>query len=125
MSAPSSSKPANTAATLRRLAGYLFLRPVVASSSALLLLIALVAQSLQPLLFGRAVNDLAEGRSDEIASQAMLIVVLALLTWVLRWSAANLIAIAAQHAMRALREELFTKLQTCLLYTSPSPRDRG
>ncbi len=115
MSAPSSSKPANTAATLRRLAGYLFLRPVVASSSALLLLIALVAQSLQPLLFGRAVNDLAEGRSDEIASQAMLIVVLALLTWVLRWSAANLIAIAAQHAMRALREELFTKLQTLSL----------
>ena len=115
MSAPSSSKPGNTAATLRRLAGYLFLRPVVASSSALLLLIALVAQSLQPLLFGRAVNDLAEGRSDEIASQAMLIVVLALLTWVLRWSAANLIAIAAQHAMRALREELFTKLQTLSL----------
>lgn len=106
---------ANTGQVLWRLAGYLFLRPVVASASALLLLIALVAQSVQPLLFGRAVNDLAEGRSDAIAGQAMLIIVLALLTWLLRWSAANLIAIAAQHAMRALREELFAKLQTLSL----------
>lgn len=114
MTAPSTSAT-TTLATLRRLSRYLFLRPVVASSSALLLLVALVAQSVQPLLFGRAVNDLAEGRSEGITGQAMLIVVLALLTWVLRWSAANLIAIAAQHAMRQLREELFTKLQTLSL----------
>lgn len=115
MTAPSSTGSTNTVATLRRLSRYLFLRPVVASSSAFLLLVALIAQSVQPLLFGRAVNDLAEGRSEDIASQAMLIVGLALLTWVLRWSAANLIAIAAQHAMRQLREELFTKLQTLSL----------
>ena len=101
--------------TLRRLARYLFLRPVVASTSGLLLLVALVAQSVQPLLFGRAVNDLAEGTTENIAGQAMLIIVLALLTWLLRWLAANLIAIAAQHAMRALREELFEKMQTLSL----------
>lgn len=101
--------------TLRRLARYLFLRPVVASASGLLLLIALVAQSVQPLLFGRAVNDLAEGSTNNIARQAMLIIVLALLTWLLRWMAANLIAVAAQHAMRTLRAELFEKMQTLSL----------
>ena len=123
-----SGKPSTAGAitTLRRLARYLFLRPVIASASGLLLLVALVAQSVQPLLFGRAVNDLAEGNTDGIAGQAMLIIVLALTTWLLRWIAANLIAIAAQHAMRVIREELFEKMQTlslCLLYTSPSPRD--
>ena len=101
--------------TLRRLAGYLFLRPVVASTSGGLLLIALVAQSVQPLLFGRAVNDLAEGTTDGIVGQAMLIIALALVTWLLRWIAANLIAVAAQHAMRALRAELFEKMQTLSL----------
>ena len=101
--------------TLRRLARYLFLRPIVASASGVLLLVALVAQSVQPLLFGRAVNDLAEGTTENIAGQATLIIILALLTWLLRWVAANLIAIAAQHAMRALREELFEKMQTLSL----------
>ncbi len=101
--------------TLRRLARYLFLRPIVASASGILLLVALVAQSVQPFLFGRAVNDLADGSTDRIGSQAMLIIVLALLTWLLRWIAANLIAIAAQHAMRTLREELFEKMQTLSL----------
>ena len=101
--------------TLRRLARYLFLRPIVASASGVLLLVALVAQSVQPLLFGRAVNDLAEGTTKNIAGQATLIIILALLTWLLRWVAANLIAIAAQHAMRALREELFEKMQTLSL----------
>ncbi len=106
---------ASTTATLRRLAGYLFLRPAIASLAGFLLLIALVSQSVQPLLFGRAVNDLAEGNNENVAGQATLIVALALVTWVLRWTAANLIAVAAQHAMRALREELFAKLQTLSL----------
>ena len=112
-----SGKPSTAGAitTLRRLARYLFLRPVIASASGLLLLVALVAQSVQPLLFGRAVNDLAEGNTDGIAGQAMLIIVLALTTWLLRWIAANLIAIAAQHAMRVIREELFEKMQTLSL----------
>ena len=106
---------AGALSTLRRLAHYLFLRPVVASMSGLLLLLALIAQSVQPLLFGQAVNDLANGATDGIAGKAVVIIVLAVVTFVLRWAAANLIAIAAQNAMRILREELFEKMQTLSL----------
>lgn len=101
--------------TLRRLGRYLFVRPVVVSAAALLLFAALVLQSLQPLLFGRAVNDVANGSTDSLGRQAVVIVVLALITWVFRWIAANLVAVAAQTAMKKLRQQLFEKMQTLSL----------
>lgn len=101
--------------TLRRLGRYLLVRPFVVSAAALLLLAALVLQSLQPLLFGRAVNDVATGSTDSLGSQALVIVVLALITWVFRWLAANLVAVAAQTAMQRLRQELFERMQTLSL----------
>jgi ATP-binding cassette subfamily B protein len=107
--------PPNILATLRRLFGYLLLRRVVVVGALVLLLAGLLLQSIQPLLFGRAVDDVFEGQTDDLTSQAVLILVLALLTFVLRWAAANLIAIAAQTAMARLRQELFEKLQTLSL----------
>jgi ABC-type multidrug transport system fused ATPase/permease subunit len=101
--------------TLRRLSRYLFLRPGIVMSAAALLLAALIVQSIQPLLFGRAVNDVANGRTDSLDQQALVIVILALITWVFRWTAANLVAVAAQTAMKQLREELFKKMQTLSL----------
>ncbi len=101
--------------TLRRLGRYLFVRPIVVSAAALLLFAALVLQSLQPLLFGRAVNDVANGSTDSLGRQAVVIVVLALITWVFRWIAANLVAVAAQTAMKKLRQQLFEKMQTLSL----------
>lgn len=101
--------------TLRRLSTYLFVRRAVVWAAGLLLLAALVLQSLQPLLFGRAVNDVADGTTDTLGRQALVIAVLALITWVFRWSAANLIAIAAQTAMKRLRQQLFEKMQTLSL----------
>ena len=101
--------------TLRRLSRYLFVRPVIVMSAAALLLAALIVQSIQPLLFGRAVNDVANGRTDSLDQQALVIVILALITWVFRWTAANLVAVAAQTAMKQLREELFKKMQTLSL----------
>jgi ATP-binding cassette subfamily B protein len=107
--------PPNILATLRRLFGYLLLRRVVVVGALVLLLAGLLLQSIQPLLFGRAVDDVFEGQTDDLTSQAVLILVLGLLTFVLRWAAANLIAIAAQTAMARLRQELFEKLQTLSL----------
>ena len=109
------SKRPGVLANLRRLARYLFVRPVIVMSATVLLLAALIAQSIQPLLFGRAVNDLANGRTDSLDEQALVIIILALITWVFRWTAANLVAIAAQTAMKQLREELFKKMQTLSL----------
>lgn len=107
--------PDGVVATLRRLSTYLFVRRAIVWSAGLLLLAALVLQSLQPLLFGRAVNDVANGETDTLGRQALVIAVLALITWVFRWSAANLIAIAAQTAMKKLRQQLFEKMQTLSL----------
>lgn len=101
--------------TLRRLSRYLFVRRLIVMSAAALLLAALIVQSIQPLLFGRAVNDVANGRTDSLDQQALVIVILALITWVFRWTAANLVAVAAQTAMKQLREELFKKMQTLSL----------
>lgn len=101
--------------TLRRLATYLFVRPLVVSAAAVLLLAALVVQSIQPLLFGRAVNDVTNGSTDSLDRQALVIVLLALVTWVFRWTAANLVAVAAQTAMKELRQQLFEKMQTLSL----------
>jgi len=101
--------------TLRRLSRYLFVRPVIVVSAAALLLSALIVQSIQPLLFGRAVNDVANGRTDSLDQQALVIIILALITWAFRWTAANLVAVAAQTAMKQLREELFKKMQTLSL----------
>ena len=101
--------------TLRRLSTYLFLRPLVVGTAIFLLLVALIVQSIQPLLFGRAVNDLANGSTESLDEQALVIVVLALITWVFRWTAANLVAIAAQAAMKQLRQQLFEKMQTLSL----------
>jgi ABC-type multidrug transport system fused ATPase/permease subunit len=101
--------------TLRRLSTYLFVRPLVVGTAVLLLLVALIVQSIQPLLFGRAVNDLANGSTESLDEQALVIVVLALITWVFRWTAANLVAIAAQAAMKQLRQQLFEKMQTLSL----------
>jgi ABC-type multidrug transport system fused ATPase/permease subunit len=109
------SKRPGVLANLRRLARYLFVRPVIVTSATVLLLAALIVQSIQPLLFGRAVNDLANGRTDSLDEQALVIIILALITWVFRWTAANLVAIAAQTAMKQLREELFKKMQTLSL----------
>ena len=115
MTAPGPRVPPNILATLRRLFGYLLLRRVVVVGALVLLLAGLLLQSIQPLLFGRAVDDVFEGQTDDLTSQAVLILVLGLLTFVLRWAAANLIAIAAQTAMARLRQELFEKLQTLSL----------
>ena len=101
--------------TLRRLSTYLFVRPLVVGTAIFLLLVALIVQSIQPLLFGRAVNDLANGSTESLDEQALVIVVLALITWVFRWTAANLVAIAAQAAMKQLRQQLFEKMQTLSL----------
>ncbi len=101
--------------TLRRLGRYLLVRPIIVTSAGLLLFGALVLQSLQPLLFGRAVNDVANGSTDSLGRQAVVIVVLALITWVFRWMAANLVAVAAQTAMQRLRQQLFEKMQTLSL----------
>ncbi len=101
--------------TLRRLSRYLFVRPVIVVSAAALLLSALIVQSIQPLLLGRAVNDVANGRTDSLDQQALVIIILALITWAFRWTAANLVAVAAQTAMKQLREELFKKMQTLSL----------
>ena len=100
---------------LRRLSRYLFLRPFVTSGAAILLITALLMHSVQPLLFGRAVNDVANGKTDTLGRQAIVIIALALLTWVMRWAAANLVAVSAQTAMRQLRQELFEKMQTLSL----------
>ncbi|MFT7474359.1 MAG: ABC-type multidrug transport system fused ATPase/permease subunit [Verrucomicrobiales bacterium] len=107
--------PDGTLKTLRRLSRYLFLRPFVTSAAALLLITALLMHSVQPLLFGRAVNDVANGKTDTLGRQAIVIVVLALLTWMMRWAAANLVAISAQTAMHELRLRLFEKMQTLSL----------
>lgn len=115
MTAPGPRVPANIGATLRRLFGYLLIRRVVVLGAILLLLAGLLLQSIQPLLFGNAVDDVFDGNTDDLGSQATLILVLALATFALRWAAANLIAIAAQTAMRKLRQELFEKLQTLSL----------
>jgi ABC-type multidrug transport system fused ATPase/permease subunit len=109
------SKRPGVVATLRRLARYLFVRPVIVMSATVLLLAALIVQSIQPLLFGRAVNDVANGRTDSLDEQALVIIILALITWAFRWMAANLVAVAAQTAMKQLREELFRKMQTLSL----------
>ena len=101
--------------TLARLARYLLDRRIVVTTAVLLLLGGLVVQSVQPLLFGRAVNDIADGRTDGLTSQALVILLLAVVTFVLRWSAANLVAVAAQTAMHRLRREVFEKLQTLSL----------
>jgi ABC-type multidrug transport system fused ATPase/permease subunit len=107
--------PNGTIKTLRRLARYLFLRPFITSAAAVLLITALLMHSVQPLLFGRAVNDVANGKTDTLGRQAIVIITLALLTWIMRWAAANLVAVSAQTAMRQLRQELFEKMQTLSL----------
>ena len=111
-----SSRPGGRiAAVLLRLARYLLDRPVVAGLAVALLMVALIVQSIQPLLFGRAVNDVADGNTDGLARQGLVILALAVVTFALRWTAANLTAVAAQTAMRRLRQELFEKMQTLSL----------
>lgn len=110
-----SSQSTGAVASLRRLGTYLLLRPVVVLSASVMLLGALIVQSLQPLLFGRAVNDVANGKTDTLDDQAYVIIGLAVVSWILRWAAANLVAIAAQRAMQELRQQLFEKMQTLSL----------
>ncbi|NNK92533.1 MAG: ABC transporter ATP-binding protein [Acidimicrobiia bacterium] len=112
---PTTTQSSGILAVLSRLARYLLDRPVLAAVAVVLLLVALIAQSVQPLLFGRAVNDVADGQTDGLGEQGLLILVLAVVTLLLRWAAANLIAVAAQTAMRRLRQELFEKMQTLSL----------
>ena len=97
--------------SLRRLSKYLMLRPIVTIGALAVLVGGLILHALQPLLFGRAVDEVAQGRPQDIGDEAMLMVIIALTTWVLRWASTLLVAVAAQTAMRQLRQELFVKMQ--------------
>lgn len=69
----------------------------------------------QPLLFGNAVNELASGDGSGASRYAVLILAVAVISGVLNYISARLLAILAQRGMEDLRNALFAKMQTLSL----------
>ncbi|MEM8747092.1 MAG: ABC transporter ATP-binding protein [Actinomycetota bacterium] len=111
--------------TLVRLIGY-FARQRLRLVFAMIMLIAgSVIMSFQPVVFGGAVDDLAEGDSSGVGRSAAIIIGLAVLSALFSYVSNRELAVLSQRAMESLRNDLFTSMQTLSLryYDSQSAGD--
>ena len=101
--------------TLKRLLGYVGRQRGLLTTAVVFLVLGTMAMSFQPLVFGRAVDDLSQGDASRVATYGSLILGIALVSGLLIYVANRLLAKLAQRSMEELRNELFDKMQSLSL----------
>ncbi|MEM9516910.1 MAG: ABC transporter ATP-binding protein [Actinomycetota bacterium] len=112
------SAPAGTTAssvhrrgTLIRLLGYFARRRLRLAIALVLLVAGSILMAFQPVVFGIAVDDLAQGDSSNIFLHGPLIIALAALSGLFSYLSNRQLAVLAQRAMEELRNDLFSTMQ--------------
>ncbi len=111
--------------TFRRLVAYVSQQRGRLIVSIFFLVLGTVVMAFQPLLFGRAVNEFAEGDSDNALRYGLAIVAVAIVGGLLIYQANKQLARLAQRGMELLRRDLFMSMQTLSLsfYDGEAPGD--
>ena len=97
--------------TLVRLLGYFACQRTRVVIAVVLLVAGSMIMSVQPVVFGAAVDELADGDSSGVGRSAAIIVALALSSSIFTYLANRQLAILAQKAMENLRNDLFSTMQ--------------
>ncbi|MEM7338711.1 MAG: ABC transporter ATP-binding protein [Actinomycetota bacterium] len=101
--------------TFPRLLGYVVRQRLRLGFAITFLVLGALVQSLQPFLFGTAVDELAGGDAGNATLYGAVIMGLAITSGLLNFVAFRQLAILAQKAVERLRNELFAKMQTLSL----------
>lgn len=101
--------------TLIRLLGYIARQRAQLGVAVTLYVLGAMSLAFQPLAFGMAVTELAEGDASRTGLFAGIIIAVAVASGLLNYIANRQLAVLAQRAMEALRNELAAKMQTLSL----------
>lgn len=101
--------------TLLRLLTYITRQRLRLAVAVVLLISGSAVMAAQPLLFGRAVDELASGNASHAGGYAIAIIAVAIIASVFNYISFRQLAILAQRGMLLLRKELFAKMQTLSL----------
>ena len=91
-------------------------------------LLSALARLVLPVLVQQAIDGgFVEGEVDTgfVTGAAIAAAVLVLVIYALTVVTFRRVVVTAENTLLALRVRTFAHIQRCLLYTSPSPRDRG
>ncbi|MEM9655340.1 MAG: ABC transporter ATP-binding protein [Actinomycetota bacterium] len=111
--------------TFVRLLGYVARQPVLLGTSVFFLVLGTVVLAFQPLLFGQAVDEFAQGDAGNATRYGLAIVAVAVIGGLLTYVANRQLAALAQGGMELMRNDLFASMQALSLgfYDAESPGD--
>ncbi len=111
--------------TFARLLGYVARQPILLGASVVFLVLGTVVLAFQPLLFGRAVDEFADGDAGNATRYGLAIVAVAVVGGLLTYVANRQLAALAQGGMELMRNDLFEAMQELSLgfYDAEAPGD--